>query len=89
MTSRGRVRPWVIESVFLFDARDLVAKLVERKVRIGVATSVAQRLWETAEVYPVPGNTKLVLSDEQRKLLGLFHSNASDSTQRKQKKPSR
>lgn len=36
--SRGGVRPWCLESVYLFDARSLLGELRERGVKIGVAT---------------------------------------------------
>ncbi|MBN1429655.1 MAG: hypothetical protein JXB07_14895 [Anaerolineae bacterium] len=52
-TSRGRVRPWVIENVFLFDAQPLVEELKCSSVKIGLATSVRQQLWTKAEIYPV------------------------------------
>jgi len=71
-SSRGVTRPWLISYVFLFDARVLVAALRERGVQIGVATSVAKRLWEAAQIYPVQRNSDLVVSVEQRHLLGLF-----------------
>jgi hypothetical protein len=38
MNSRGQVRPWLIESVFLFEANSLVTQLRNRKVAIGIAT---------------------------------------------------
>jgi len=71
-TSRGSARPWLIESVYLFDAHELISVLLAEKVKIGIATSIKQSLWRSAEVYPKSNNTQLVLSDEQRRLLGLF-----------------
>jgi hypothetical protein len=71
-SSRGGVRPWLIESVYLFDARELVDRVRARGVKIGVATRVRQELWDEAEVYPTPTNTRLVLSEEQRRLLARF-----------------
>jgi hypothetical protein len=65
--------PWQIESIFLFNAGELLNALRERGVLIGSGTSVTGPLWERAEIYPVPRNTRLVLSDEERKLLFLFH----------------
>ncbi len=64
--------PWIIESVFLFNAQELLNALKERKVQIGSGTSVTGPLWERAEIYPIPRNTRLTLSDEERKLLFLF-----------------
>ena len=69
--SRGEVRPWLIESVHLFEARTLVASLKERGVKIG-ATSVRQAVWEQNEIYPRRADDALPVSDEQRRLLGLF-----------------
>lgn len=74
MTSRGQVRPWVIESVFLFEARTLVEELKCRGVRIGEASSVREAAWAKAEVYPAQGNAALVLSEAQRAALALFSS---------------
>ena len=71
-SSRGKVRPWVIETVYLFEARKLVDTLRSLGVKIGVATSVRQRFWREAEIYPTQRNTRLVLTDEQRRLLALF-----------------
>ena len=61
----------MIDSVHLFEARTLVASLEERGVKIGVATSVRQAVWEQNEIYP-RADDALPLSDEQRRLLGLF-----------------
>ncbi len=71
-SSRGMTRPWAIEFVFLFDARELVTQLKKREVKINEAISVAQQFWGDAEIYPTPKNTKLHLSNEQIKLLQLF-----------------
>jgi hypothetical protein len=65
--------PWIIESVYLFNGQELLNALKERGVQIGGGTSVTGPLWERAEIYPVPRNTRLVLTDEERKLLFLFH----------------
>jgi hypothetical protein len=72
MSSRGTVRPLVIESVFLFESSVLVAALKTRNRKIGIATSVVQGHWKEAEVYPNQQNTQLILSDEQRQMLALF-----------------
>jgi len=74
ISSRGAVHPWVIESVFLFDARELLTALRARGVKTGIATSVAGKLWIAAEIYPVQRNQGLLLSDEQRRLLDLFRA---------------
>jgi len=67
------VNPWVIESVYLFDTRELLTALHERGVQIGTRTSVIGPLWERAEIYPVQQTSRLVLSEEQRRLLALFY----------------
>lgn len=71
-SSRGAMRPWVIRSVYLFDAPRLLEDLRARGVRIRRGSSVRHALWWAAEVYPEPRNTALVLSDEQRERLALF-----------------
>src|SRR6266404_7916267 len=67
------VNSWVIESVYLFDARELLTALHERGVQIGTRSSVIGPLWERAEIYPVQQTSRLVLSEEQRRLLALFY----------------
>lgn len=71
-SSRGTVRPWVIETVFLFDAAELVADLQSRGVKVGVASSVRQDLWQAAEIYPTQRKERLVLTAEHRRRLALF-----------------
>jgi hypothetical protein len=71
-SSRGATRPWVIQSVYLFDARRLLGDLRARGVKIRTGSSVRQALWTAAEVYPQPRNATLVLPQEQRDLLTLF-----------------
>lgn len=70
--SRGGVRPWIIESVFLFNAHKLVETLRQRGIKIGIATSVIGELWKAAEVYPAQRSGELILSDEQKAKLALF-----------------
>jgi hypothetical protein len=64
--------PWIIESIFLFHANELLNALRERGVQLGNGTSVTGPLWERAEIYPVPRNNQLIVGDEERKLLVLF-----------------
>ena len=71
-SSRATTSPWVISSVFLFDAPDLVQRLIERGVKIGIATSVARRFWGEAEIYPRQSNHALRLTPEQRSWIKLF-----------------
>ena len=72
MTSRGRVRPWTIEAVFLFDGKELEAQ----GVGIGIASSVRQQFWEQAEIYPHRKSAKLMLSEVQREQLRLFNADS-------------
>ena len=72
VSSRGGTRPWVIQSVYLFDARRLLEDLRARDIKIRTGSSVRQVLWKAAEIYPEPRNTILVLPQEQRDLLALF-----------------
>ena len=71
-SSRGAVRPWLIEQVYLFDAPQLVQALLPGGTLIGIATSVRQAFWTSAEIYPQPNNPLLTLSDEHRAALALF-----------------
>lgn len=71
-SSRGATRPWVIQSVYLFDAQGLLADLRARGVKIRTGSSVRRDLWTAAEIYPEPRNVALVLSQDQRDLLAMF-----------------
>lgn len=64
--------PWVIEAVYLFDARELYTALRERGVLIGKGTSITGPLWERAEIYPAQRNTGLMLTSEEKEMLALF-----------------
>jgi hypothetical protein len=66
------LRPWVISSVYLFDAQELQAEQMERGVKVGIASSVTQRQWVSAEIYPNATNGRLNLTDTQRRQLALF-----------------
>lgn len=70
--SSGRgPRPWVIDSVHLFDTGALLRSLT---VKIGVATSVKVEVWNAAEIYPRQVSQALIVTAQQRRLLGLFGS---------------
>jgi hypothetical protein len=71
-SSKGEHHPFVIESVYLFETRQLLAALVKRQVKIGTATSVNRQLWKAAELFPSPQNTTLPLSEEQKRLFHRF-----------------
>ncbi|HLG69784.1 MAG TPA: hypothetical protein VK009_05100 [Chloroflexota bacterium] len=70
-SSRGAVRPCVIESVYLFEAAMLDGALRDRGLKIGVATSVRRDLWQSAEVFPQQ-NPDFPLTSAQRAQLELF-----------------
>lgn len=71
-SSRGAIRPWCFEAVFLFNARQLRAEQDERGVKRGVASSVVKQQWEAAEIFPAPSNTILAISPHQAEMLELF-----------------
>ncbi len=73
-SSRGAIRPWCIEAVFLFDARQLRAEQIERGAKQGIASSVLKRQWAAAEIYPATGNPLLTVTSGQAALLTLFRS---------------
>ncbi|TDC11389.1 hypothetical protein E1267_00080 [Nonomuraea longispora] len=71
-SSRGGTRPRCIESVYVFDAEQLLGELRARGVEIGVASSVRAAQWEAAEIYPGARSSLLPISPEQAALLRLF-----------------
>lgn len=71
-SAQSLANPWLIESVYLFHAHELLNALKERGVQLGSGTSVTGPLWERAELYPVPRNSRLILGDDERKMLILF-----------------
>ena len=71
MSSKGKTRPFVIKSVFLFDAKKLVDKLTIHKVKIGVATSVRSFMWDEACIFPKE-NEILTLTEEMKNILDNF-----------------
>ncbi len=73
-SSKGATRPWVIDAVHLFDAKEIARQLTIRKVTIGAATSIPRRWWEGAEIYPVNTVKGYSLSQSQMSLLALFSS---------------
>ena len=71
-SSRGKIRPWLINYVFLFNSQELVSELRTIGVKIGIATSVRSYLWERAMIYPEQRNIDYILSAEQIGILNLF-----------------
>lgn len=70
--TKGTKASLSIESVFLFRASVLIPGLVERGVKIGVATSVQKERWQAAMIYPEANNPDLELNEHQRTLLAMF-----------------
>lgn len=72
--SRGKPRPWVIVSVFLFEAAPLVDELKTRspKKKIGVATYVPVDLWARAMIYSNCVSPLLPVTEARRDQLSLF-----------------
>ena len=70
-SSRGTTRPFIIKSVFLFNTQRLHEEL-KGNVKLGIATSVRQRLWKEAELYPNQTSKLLILNETQRSNLELF-----------------
>jgi hypothetical protein len=66
------LRPAEIDAVYLFNAADLLAKLRNRKVKVGVATSISNSLWDAAEIFPATRNPQLPVTAAQKSLLRLF-----------------
>ena len=77
--SNGAHRPFVIDEVFLFDARSLVADLRARGVDVGGASSVRDVLWEGARMWPASAPGALItVSEEASAQLRSFASPAVD-----------
>jgi hypothetical protein len=73
-SSRGGTRPWRVDAVFLFDARQLRAEQIERGVKRGAGSSVLKREWVAAEIYPAASNRLLPVTDEQAEQLTLLRA---------------
>lgn len=72
MTSLSGSRPWLIQAVYLFEARQLVAALRKQGANIGIATSVKAGVWRDAMLYPQQHSPLYQLSDQQKVMLALF-----------------
>ena len=71
-SSKGQDRPWLLSSIHLFDAPELISSLQLRSIKIGVAASVAKHYWDAAEVFPKPNCDLVELTAEKRTWLGSF-----------------
>jgi len=69
---QARVRPWVIQSVYLFDSGRLIPQLQQLGIKIGVATSVRKQYWEASRIFPARQGSPLDLTDDQVTALRLF-----------------
>jgi hypothetical protein len=72
VSSRGATRPWCIEAVYLFEARQLRSEQIARGVKRRVASSVLRQQWDAAEIYPSATNTQLAVTPTQAEQLRLF-----------------
>jgi len=79
VSSRGGIRPWLINYVFLFNAAELVTELTARGVKIGVASSVRKHEWQAAEIYPNKRSMVYRLSDEQMATILAFGSDWAEN----------
>jgi len=71
-SSAGSVRPWLIDNVYLFDARQLLVQQQSRGVKVGTASSVPSRYWAAAEVFPDSTSPLLRVTPKQAAVLRLF-----------------
>ena len=72
VSSRDSTRPWRIEAVYLFDARQLRSEQVKRGAKRGVASSITKQQWTAAEIYPSSVNPQLTVTPQQAEQLKLF-----------------
>ena len=78
-SSKGGMRPWLINYVFLFNAADLVIELTARGVNVGTASSVRKHEWQAAEIYPNKRNMVYRMTDEQMAQILAFDSDWAES----------
>ena len=72
VSSRGTTRPWCIQTVFLFDARQLQAEQTARGVKRGIASSVTNQQWAAAEIYPSATSSRLAITPQLEEQLRQF-----------------
>jgi hypothetical protein len=71
-SSRGTIRPWCIQAVYVFQAQRLRSVQQARGVKHGVASSATRPQWEAAEIYPTATNIRLAVTGEQAEQLRIF-----------------
>jgi hypothetical protein len=79
MTSKGGIRPWLIDYVFLFNAAELMIELNARGVKIGIATSVRKHEFQAAEIFPNKRSMVYRMTDDQMGKLVAFGSGLAES----------
>lgn len=79
LTSKGGIRPWLIDYVFLFNAAELMIELNARGVKIGIATSVRKHEFQDAEIYPNKRHMSYRMTDDQMGKLMAFGSGLTES----------
>ena len=70
-SSRGSIRPWSVDAVYLFDAHQLHDEQTARGAKIGVASSVLRSQWDAAEIYPRE-SSRFPLTAAQAEMLALL-----------------
>lgn len=78
-SSRGGIRPWVINYTFLFHGPELLTDLKTRGVKIGMATSVQKHKWQAAEIFPNQRNMFFRMTNEQMEMIFQFGSGWTES----------
>ncbi len=78
-SSRGEIRPWLINHVSLFNAAELLIELKARGVNIGVATSVRKHEWQAAEIYPNKRSMVYRMTEDQMGMVLAFGSGWADN----------
>ena len=78
-TSKGGIRPWLIDYVFLFNAAELMIELKARGVKIGIATSVRKHEWQNSEIYPNKRSMVYRMTDDQMGKVLAFGSGLAES----------
>jgi hypothetical protein len=71
-SSRGASRPWCIDAVYLFDARQLRSQQEARGVKLGLASSVTKPQWLAALIYPAISGGPMPVSAQQADLISMF-----------------